>query len=509
MPSLDVEVVKKLNKILGKYMRNQGVLFWGSTVKETQGNYRPIRVDDDGFLSVIVSSLPDVNLAKIAGTSLTPRDWSLDFAYLQNIDVPVSALLALRVYLQDFETGTTDTTANNCTQTVQSTEVYAGSYALQATIAAGQTGYVETPSRPVAPNQRVTFAFAHKEDANITDVKLIVVWRRSSGGIINTEEYTLTPSTSWQLDARTVVAPKQAATMTLRIQATAGASEGNMYLDEITIDLVGQIFRVDAAGNLMIAIESDGVGLAKESTLNAIKTQTDKLTFDASNFLRIALASDEVAIAKEGTLSSFKGQAYDSVNNRYKVDAEVVANPPNLDVALSTRASESKLEDVRALLDKLEDALATVGTDKLRTSLVDALPSGTNKIGSVDVDNFPTEYPLPSAQVTDLKNVNVQREGSITHINASLSAAGNQTVYTPTSGKKAKVIGFFLKCDSDVDWELRFQTSGNVIAGLPVKGAVAMNGVGMEMPVGDTDEVIEVYADGACTIKGWICIKEV
>jgi len=102
----------------------------------------------------------------------------------------------------------------------------------------------------------------------------------------------------------------------------------------------------------------------------------------------------------------------------------------------------------------------------------------------------------------------IKREGSITHINVNLSAAGSQDVYTPSTGKKAKVLGFFLKCDSDVNWELRFKTSGNFIAGLPVKGAVAMNGVGMEMPIGGTDETIEVYADGACTIKGWICILE-
>jgi len=48
---------------------------------------------------------------------------------------------------------------------------------------------------------------------------------------------------------------------------------------------------------------------------------------------------------------------------------EVVAgevNVPNIDVALSTRASESKLESVRVLLDSLENALASIGTDELR-----------------------------------------------------------------------------------------------------------------------------------------------
>jgi len=49
-----------------------------------------------------------------------------------------------------------------------------------------------------------------------------------------------------------------------------------------------------------------------------------------------------------------------------QIDALTIGNPPNLDVKLSTRASETKLEAVRALLDSLENALVSVGTDELR-----------------------------------------------------------------------------------------------------------------------------------------------
>ena len=64
---------------------------------------------------------------------------------------------------------------------------------------------------------------------------------------------------------------------------------------------------------------------ASEATLSAIRAQTDKLTFDVNSFLRTALASDEVGIAKESTLSAILGQ---------------------LDVALSTRASEATLSSI-------------------------------------------------------------------------------------------------------------------------------------------------------------------
>jgi len=74
-----------------------------------------------------------------------------------------------------------------------------------------------------------------------------VVWYRASGGVIKTDEFTLTPSTDWVPESRTVTAPQNAASMTIQIEATASDSaDGNVYIDEITIDLVGQIFRVDS-----------------------------------------------------------------------------------------------------------------------------------------------------------------------------------------------------------------------------------------------------------------------
>ena len=107
------------------------------------------------------------------------------------------------------------------------------------------------------------------------------------------------------------------------------------------------------------------------------------------------------------------------------------------------------------------------------------------------------------------KDRTITREGNIQHFTVAFSAAGSVAIYTPSSGKKAKVLGFLFYTDSDVIAELRFQGSRNVIAAIPSKGSIAMNLVGMETPVGDTDEKIELYASGACTIKGWICVEEV
>ncbi|RLG75110.1 MAG: hypothetical protein DRO12_05945 [Thermoprotei archaeon] len=268
-----------------------------------------------------MSRFPGLNLLQVGGQKLTPRDWSLDFEKLQNIDIPLSSVQRTRVYEQGFEEGESDLIASGCTQTVQSMEVYAGSYALQVTVPAGSTGYVETPTRPVSPGQRVTFGFAHKEDENVEDVKLIVVWYRASGGIIDAEEYALTPSTEWQVDARTVVAPAHAAYMALRMQATAKAgADGNVYLDEMTIDLVGQILRTDGRGRVLINLDEDSVGLAKEATLSALSDKfPDKVAladnlanptttvsgvalrgFDGNHWMRLRVASDGKLLAQLG-----------------------------------------------------------------------------------------------------------------------------------------------------------------------------------------------------------------
>ncbi len=90
--------------------------------------------------------------------------------------------------------------------------------------------------------------------------------------------------------------------------------------------------------------------------LSSIRGQTDKLQFDASNFLKTA--------------------------------PQQTPNPSNLDVALSTRASETTLDAVKTLVDALQDALASVGADKLRVSLVDSLPAGANVIGGVRLRGY-------------------------------------------------------------------------------------------------------------------------
>jgi len=153
---------------------------------------------------------------------------------------------------------------------------------------------------------------------------------------------------------------------------------------------------------------------ASESTVSGIKTKTDKLTFDDSNRLMINLAYDSIGLARESTVNAIKSQtdklSFDD-SNRLIVNAQVVANPSNLDVKLSTRASESTLSGFSAkfpsavsLGDSLGNPSTTIVGSALlgwtgsvwRRVIVDtsgrlrsvveslpSLPSGSNIIGGV------------------------------------------------------------------------------------------------------------------------------
>jgi hypothetical protein len=101
------------------------------------------------------------------------------------------------------------------------------------------------------------------------------------------------------------------------------------------------------------------------------------------------------------------------------------------------------------------------------------------------------------------------RQGVVVPLNVTLTSAGSVTVYVPSAGRRVKVTAWSFYTNADVVVELRFGVSGNVIAGLPFKGCLAMNNFGNECPTGDVDEKVEVYGGGAVTVKGWICIVEV
>jgi len=121
------------------------------------------------------------------------------------------------------------------------------------------------------------------------------------------------------------------------------------------------------------------------------------------------------------------------------------------------------------------------------------------------ITNFPTEYPLPSSQISDLKKL--EEIGEITHF----SKTGISTIKTPPTGKALKVIAWNFANFENVDAKLRFKTSKNYIAGIPGIGINAQERVGRKCPTGAVDEAIELYLSATVTkaTEGWICTEEV
>ena len=119
-----------------------------------------------------------------------------------------------------------------------------------------------------------------------------------------------------------------------------------------------------------------------DSGSSAWKNVTDQLP--------VELKIDSVGLAKETTLNKL-------INALASVDTDKLLttpdNPPNLDAPLS---------DVKSLLDKLEDALSSVGADKIR---IDDAGDSITVDGTVNVGNFPTDYPDSGTQsrLDDLK----------------------------------------------------------------------------------------------------------
>jgi hypothetical protein len=98
------------------------------------------------------------------------------------------------------------------------------------------------------------------------------------------------------------------------------------------------------------------------------------------------LAAEPTALTVDTASLYARVDAY----KRLIINAAVVANPPNLDVAMSgIKAGTDYLDDIYTkLAGGLPAALTAAGN--LKTAVQEALPAGTNNIGDVDVLTLPT-----------------------------------------------------------------------------------------------------------------------
>jgi hypothetical protein len=299
----------------------------------------------DSLRVSVVSALPEspFNLAKVAGTALTGRDWSSDFARLQNIDVALSSrasestLMLIRNLIMDVDMGLSGYDAayprhddfqwrDSITYTVTETtwtEKTRLSYRPRSTRGAGYFirfaiwGYVSAPGQTMYVRVRsgfrgvlgtVTFTETSPALREIRAYYQKALWwddpfvfeARVGGagqtGYITYVDANFIPVEGLAHGILTDLSDLRA----LRVDADGLLLQGLNKVGGVA--LTGRDWSSDFARlqNLDVLLSSR----ASEATLAGIRAQTDKLTFDTSN--------------------------------RLKVNVEVTANPPNLDVPLSS-----------------------------------------------------------------------------------------------------------------------------------------------------------------------------
>jgi len=172
------------------------------------------------------------------------------------------------------------------------------------------------------------------------------------------------------------------------------------------------------------------------------------------------------------------------------------------------------------------------------SDVIDISDRSARDLGHLDVDNFPSDYPLPSMQVSDLKNVTVvsalpagdnnignvdvvtmpnvvqaAKDRYVTDITKvvtqkkiDLTATG--IIHTPASGKKIRIKAFAWSSNADIVTALRFGTTGELLFAIQAKGVIGMNLIGANVE-GAVDEALYGYLSGTGTMKGTVLIEEV
>jgi hypothetical protein len=90
----------------------------------------------------------------------------------------------------------------------------------------------------------------------------------------------------------------------------------------------------------------------------------------------------------------------------------------------------------------------------------------------------------------------------------SFSAAGDQAVWTPASGKKVRLHFISFESDADVQVGWRFGTTETVQVCRITKGIYAINFIGANQE-GAADQALYIRAEGTVNVKGYVLGQEV
>jgi hypothetical protein len=169
------------------------------------------------------------------------------------------------------------------------------------------------------------------------------------------------------------------------------------------------------------------------------------------------------------------------------------------------------IENISALnevivLAYIDDVLLIANTRTNIANFPSEYPLPSNQITalqSVNIQNFPSTYPLPSSQIADLKTINdINKTATPWSITATTS--GDNTIKTPATGKKlrVKLIDVWNNGTADITVYLKFGTgTARFKKTLASKTGFIINLLGANWE-GATDEplIINLSANGTVDV---------
>lgn len=93
-------------------------------------------------------------------------------------------------------------------------------------------------------------------------------------------------------------------------------------------------------------------------------------------------------------------------------------------------------------------------------------------------------------------------------ISNTFAEAGNYTVHDPTADKKVRLKFISLELSADVDLGYRFGATGTIYYLRTTAGPYVSNLIGCNVE-GAADDILYLYASGACTVKGYVILEEI
>lgn len=181
--------------------------------------------------------------------------------------------------------------------------------------------------------------------------------------------------------------------------------------------------------------------------------------------------------------------AYDAENDRFKVDIEAVTLE-TIDANVTDRAAR--------LVGKVygnQDVLQQRATTK------ELIVQIRHEGAEIDPRN------IRALTSTDIVTT-VQATATRKQFTDTWAAAGNKTAWDPAAGKKVRLKLICLELSADVDLGYRWGTEGTIYYLRTTAGPIVINLIGCN-DEGATDEILYLYASGACTVKGHFAGEEI